>query len=40
VAKGIADLPKDTVIDGEIVALNEKASHHSTCFKASAMPSP
>jgi bifunctional non-homologous end joining protein LigD len=38
VVKGIAQLPNDTVIDGEIVALDEhgKPSFNSTCCKASA----
>jgi hypothetical protein len=38
VAKGIAELPNDTVMDGEIVALYERADRRSIFSRASAMP--
>jgi ATP-dependent DNA ligase len=38
VIKGIAELPDDTVIDSEIVALDEKGRPSFTCSKGSANP--
>src|ERR1700756_1467677 len=33
VVKGIAELPSDTVIDGEIVALDASCSLRSSCYR-------